>query len=47
MPMLMVWHQRHQTDPMHEWLRGELLNVVAPALAAAQIAPAGPSHASG
>jgi DNA-binding transcriptional LysR family regulator len=39
MPMLMVWHQRHQADPMHRWLRDELLAVVAPALAAAEIAP--------
>jgi len=40
MPMCMVWHQRHQADPMHRWLRDELLAVVAPALAAAEIAPA-------
>jgi DNA-binding transcriptional LysR family regulator len=39
MPMFMVWHQRHQADPMHRWLRDELLAVVAPALAAAEIAP--------
>jgi DNA-binding transcriptional LysR family regulator len=39
-PMFMVWHQRHQADPMHQWLRDELLAVVAPALAAAEIAPA-------
>jgi DNA-binding transcriptional LysR family regulator len=38
-PMFMVWHQRHQADPMHRWLRDELLAVVAPALAAAEIAP--------
>jgi DNA-binding transcriptional LysR family regulator len=38
-PMFMVWHQRHQADPMHRWLREELLAVVAPALAAAEIAP--------
>ena len=24
MPMYMVWHLRHQADPMHQWLRGEL-----------------------
>lgn len=35
MPMYMLWHQRHQTDPMHRWLRDELEAVVAPALAAA------------
>jgi DNA-binding transcriptional LysR family regulator len=39
MPMFMVWHQRHQADPMHRWLRDELVAVVAPALAAAEIAP--------
>lgn len=38
-PMFMVWHQRHQADPMHQWLRDELLAVVAPALAAAEIPP--------
>jgi DNA-binding transcriptional LysR family regulator len=32
MPMFMVWHLRHQADPMHRWLRGELEAVVAPAL---------------
>ena len=37
MPMFMVWHQRHQADAMHQWLRDELLNVAAPALAAAQL----------
>ena len=35
MPMFMVWHLRHQTDPMHRWLRQQLEIVVAPALAAA------------
>lgn len=40
MPMFMLWHQRHQADPMHQWLRDELLAVVAPALAAAEITPA-------
>ena len=39
MPMFMVWHQRHQADAMHRWLRDELLAVVAPALAAAEIPP--------
>lgn len=24
MPMYMVWHLRHQEDPLHAWLRGEL-----------------------
>ena len=40
MPMFMVWHQRHQADAMHRWLREELLAIVAPALAAAEVAPA-------
>ena len=35
MPMYMVWHLRHQADPMHRWLRQQLEIVVAPALAAA------------
>ncbi len=35
MPMFMVWHLRHQTDPMHRWLRQQLEIVVAPVLAAA------------
>ena len=35
MPMYMVWHLRHHTDPMHQWLRRELEAVVAPALAEA------------
>lgn len=28
MPMYMVWHLRHQHDPMHRWLRQELEAVV-------------------
>jgi hypothetical protein len=39
MPMYMIWHLRHQTDAMHQWLRSELQNIVAPALAAAEVAP--------
>lgn len=39
MPMFMVWHQRHQADAMHRWLRDELLAIVAPALAAAELPP--------
>jgi len=35
MPMYAIWHQRHQHDPMHRWLRAGLDAVVAPALAAA------------
>ncbi len=34
-PMYMVWHLRHQADPMHRWLRQQLEIVVAPSLAAA------------
>jgi DNA-binding transcriptional LysR family regulator len=40
MPMYIVWHLRHQSDPMHQWLRSELQAVVAPALAAAELRPA-------
>lgn len=36
MPMYLVWHLRHQADPLHRWLRGELEAVVAPALIAAE-----------
>lgn len=43
MPMYMLWHARHQADPMHEWLRRELEAVVAPALAAAA-APTAERH---
>lgn len=35
MPMYMVWHLRHQADPMHQWLRQQLDILVAPALARA------------
>ena len=45
MPMYMVWHLRHQADPMHQWLRQELQAVVAPALAAAELRPATPKAA--
>lgn len=38
MPMYMVWHLRHQADPIHRWLREQLERVVEPALAAATIA---------
>ena len=27
MPMYMIWHLRHQHDPAHQWLRGELAEV--------------------
>jgi DNA-binding transcriptional LysR family regulator len=33
MPMYMVWHLRHQADPMHRWLRQQLQILTAPALA--------------
>ena len=36
---LVAWCQNEGADPMHQWLREELLAVVAPALAAAEIAP--------
>jgi len=36
MPMYMVWHLRHQDDPMHQWLRALLQAAVEPALGAAQ-----------
>ena len=32
MPMYMLWHLRHQHDPMHRWLRTELEQVVAQVL---------------
>lgn len=35
MPIYMVWHLRHQADPMHRWLRQQLDLTVTPALAAA------------
>jgi DNA-binding transcriptional LysR family regulator len=35
MPMYALWHQRHQDDPMHRWLRAALESVVPQALAAA------------
>lgn len=33
MPMYMAWHQRHQVDPIHRWLRIHLEAVVAATLA--------------
>lgn len=35
MPMYMIWHLRHQHDPAHRWLRGELEAVVGPAVGSA------------
>ena len=40
MPMYMVWHVRHQTDPVHRWWRAELEAVVADVLALRLAAPA-------
>jgi DNA-binding transcriptional LysR family regulator len=34
MPVYMIWHRRHQSDPMHQWLRHELEATVGPALEA-------------
>jgi hypothetical protein len=28
MPMYLVWHVKHQAEPMHAWLRQELEAVV-------------------
>jgi DNA-binding transcriptional LysR family regulator len=36
LPMFLVWHVRHQDDPLHRWLRQLVEDSVAPALAAAQ-----------
>jgi DNA-binding transcriptional LysR family regulator len=36
LPMYLVWHLRHQADPLHRWLRQLVKDSVAPALAAAQ-----------
>lgn len=49
MPMFMVWHLRHQADPMHRWMRQQLEIVVAPALAAAaeHMPVAGPAAPAG
>lgn len=33
LPMYMVWHARYQQDAAHTWLRAQLVNSVAPALA--------------
>lgn len=35
LPMYLMWHVRHQADPMHQWLRATLEAAVAPALLAA------------
>lgn len=36
MPMYLVWHVRHQADPMHQWLRQQIEDVVPQALRQAQ-----------
>lgn len=36
MPMYLLWHLRHQHEPAHRWLRGELEAIVAPAIALAR-----------
>lgn len=28
LPMYMIWHARHQADPAHAWLRGQMVQVV-------------------
>jgi DNA-binding transcriptional LysR family regulator len=33
MPMLLLWHRRHQQDPLRAWLRGQLLAVAGAAQA--------------
>lgn len=32
MPMYLIWHLRHQADPMHQWLRQQIEEVVPQAL---------------
>jgi DNA-binding transcriptional LysR family regulator len=37
LPMYLVWHARHQADPMHQWLRRTIEDAVpAPLVAPAQ-----------
>lgn len=38
LPMYLIWHRRHQHDPLHRWVREELQALVAPALARADAA---------
>ena len=42
MPMYLIWHLRHQADPLHQWLRQQIEAVVPAALAAAGPMPAPP-----
>jgi len=37
MPMFLLWHLRHQDDPVHQWLREELLAVVPQAMGEAML----------
>lgn len=34
LPMYLIWHTRHQADPAHAWLRGQLQELVAQVLGA-------------
>ena len=34
MPMYLIWHLRHQADPLHQWLRQQVQDVVPEVLAA-------------
>ena len=36
MPMYMIWHQRHQQDPAHQWLRQQLETVAKPLATASE-----------
>jgi DNA-binding transcriptional LysR family regulator len=46
MPMYLVWHVRHQVDPLNRWLREQLEAVVAQVLR--QLSPTVPRrHAAG
>jgi hypothetical protein len=36
LPMFLIWHLRHQADPLQMWLRAAIERGVAPALAAAR-----------
>ena len=46
LPMYMVWHLRHQNDPAHGWLRGELEAVAAGQIRQATHAAPGASAAA-
>ena len=40
LPMYMIWHLRHQHDPAHRWLRGQLERCVPARLARSPNQPA-------